>query len=49
MPETDKDAFAESNPVPDNFKTLQEMWEWYTPLIEAEEKWEKESEEQAEH
>ena len=38
FPMTIDDAFSESNPVPDNLKTLQELWDWHRPLIEAEEK-----------
>lgn len=30
------DIFRESNPVPEDFKTLQELWEWHKPLIKAE-------------
>lgn len=30
--------FLDGNQVPDNFRTLEEMWEWHRPLIEAEEK-----------
>lgn len=36
MPRTIDEAFRESNPIPQNFKTLQELWDWHTPLIEAE-------------
>ncbi len=42
-PLTVDEAFSESNPVPSSFKTLQEMWDWYKPLIDAEEKWKQES------
>ncbi|MFC2113302.1 hypothetical protein ACFLTA_08545, partial [Bacteroidota bacterium] len=44
MPLTPSEAFQEGNPVPQDFKTLEEMWEWYKPLIEAEEKYYKELE-----
>jgi hypothetical protein len=30
------DAFSESNPLQDNFKTLQEMWAWFQPLFDTE-------------
>jgi hypothetical protein len=40
-PMTINEAFSASNPVPDNFKSLKEMREWFKPLFEAEEKWEK--------
>ena len=36
LPMTISEAFRESNPVPQNFKTLDELWEWHEPLIEAE-------------
>lgn len=36
MPTTINEAFQDGNKVPDNFKTLEEMWEWHTPLIESE-------------
>jgi hypothetical protein len=41
FPVTEDEAFSDSNPVPSNFKTLDEMWTWYKPLIDAEEKWKK--------
>ena len=44
MPMTPAEAFSESNPVPNNISTMEELWEWHRPLIEAEEKWKKESE-----
>lgn len=31
-------AFQEQNPVPHNFDSLENMWKWFEPLIEAEEK-----------
>jgi len=37
LPTTPDEVFQEGNKVPDNFKTLEEMWEWYQPLIDAEE------------
>lgn len=43
-PTTPDEAFQEGNPVPQDFKTLEEMWEWYKPLIDAEEKYYKELE-----
>lgn len=36
QPLSPKEAFRTSNPVPDNFQTLEELWEWHRPLIEAE-------------
>jgi hypothetical protein len=35
-PLTIAEAFRESNPIPDSFKTLSELWDWHKPLIEAE-------------
>ena len=32
------EAFAEPNPVPQDFKTLEEMRAWYKPLVDAENK-----------
>ncbi len=39
MPRTVDEAFSESNPIPDNLETLEELWEWHKPLIEAENNW----------
>ncbi|GAA4448668.1 hypothetical protein GCM10023189_06870 [Nibrella saemangeumensis] len=36
MPLTPSEAFQEGNPVPQSFRHLHEMWEWYRPLVEAE-------------
>lgn len=36
MPITYSEAFQEGNPIPRNFKTLKELWDWYKPLIKAE-------------
>jgi hypothetical protein len=36
MPMTPSDAFQDGNKVPDNFKTLEEMWNWYKPIVDAE-------------
>lgn len=33
---TPDEAFQQHNPVPQDFRTLPEMWEWFKPLIEAE-------------
>ena len=38
---TPEEAFSESNPVPSDFTTLQQLWDWFKPLIEAESKWKK--------
>lgn len=32
------EAFSASNPVPDDFKTLQELRDWFKPLFDAEKK-----------
>lgn len=45
-PLTPDEAFSASNPVPNNFKTLKELWDWHRELIDAEEKWEAENGEQ---
>lgn len=37
LPMTPNDMFQDGNQVPDNFKTLDELWEWHEPLIKAEE------------
>lgn len=44
MPMTIDEAFSASNPVPSDFKTMEELWNWFKPLVDAEEKWKKESE-----
>ena len=36
MPLTPSEAFSENNPVPKNIQTLEELWNWFKPLIEAE-------------
>nr|NQU91504.1 hypothetical protein [Bacteroidota bacterium] len=41
LPFTFGEAFSESNPVPSNFKTLDELWDWHKDLIEAENEWKK--------
>jgi hypothetical protein len=38
QPMTINHMFLDGNQVPDNFRTLEEMWEWHRPLIEAEKK-----------
>ncbi|CAN5572457.1 hypothetical protein BH11BAC5_BH11BAC5_21050 [soil metagenome] len=42
-PMTPSEAFSASNPVPKNFKTLQELWDWHEELVHAENRWEKEN------
>lgn len=44
-PLTIEEAFSASIPIPSNFKSLKELWNWFKPLIEAEEKWKKEEKE----
>ncbi len=39
FPFTIEEALSASNPVPSNFETLQELWDWHQPLIDAEKKW----------
>ncbi len=36
QPITISEAFRHSNPIPQDFKTLDELWKWHEPLIEAE-------------
>ncbi|MEO7214920.1 hypothetical protein [Mucilaginibacter sp.] len=38
QPFSPSDAFQDGNRVPDNFQTLDEMWDWYKPIVAAEEK-----------
>jgi len=41
LPGTLAEVFSESNPVPAELGTLEELWEWHKPLIEAENEWKK--------
>jgi hypothetical protein len=43
LPMTIDEAFSESNPVPKDLKTLEELWLWHKPLIDAENEWKKQS------
>lgn len=43
-PMTPSEAFRSNNPIPDNFKTIEELWEWHQPLIKAEKRKESEKE-----
>lgn len=36
LPATAEETFVESDPTPQDFKTFQEMWDWYQPLIDKE-------------
>jgi len=36
MPMTPDEAFSASNPVPSDFKTLEDLWDWHKDLVEAE-------------
>jgi hypothetical protein len=40
---TEDEAWSESNPIPSDFKTLQELWDWHKPLVKAEEEWKKQN------
>lgn len=40
QPVTPDEALRQNNPIPRNFKTLKELWEWHQPLIDAEEEME---------
>jgi len=42
LPMTIDEAFSESNPVPSDFNTLNELWDWHKNLVEAENEWKKE-------
>ncbi len=44
LPLTIGEAFSESNSVPSDIKTLQELWDWHKPLIDAENEWKKKNE-----
>lgn len=39
LPFTSAEAFSESNPIPSNISSMEELWDWHKPLIEAEEHW----------
>ena len=36
LPTTPDEAFQHPNPVPQDFQTLEEMWAWFKPLVDAE-------------
>ncbi len=36
QPLTPNESFRQNNPVPQNFKTLEELWDWHRPLLDAE-------------
>ncbi|MEZ4720899.1 MAG: hypothetical protein R2813_03370 [Flavobacteriales bacterium] len=38
QPMTVSEAFQEGNIVPDNFRSIEELWKWHEPLIQAEKK-----------
>lgn len=44
QPLTPAEAFRSSNPIPQDFKTRDDLWKWHEPLIEAEIKKAKENE-----
>lgn len=46
LPNSPSEGFSENNPIPNNFKTLDELWEWHRPLIEAENKWKEKNKEE---
>lgn len=37
-PMTPDEAFSESNPIPNDLKTMEDLWDWHRPLIKAEQK-----------
>lgn len=38
MPMTINEAFQDGNKIPNDFRNLEELWDWHRPLIEAEKK-----------
>jgi hypothetical protein len=48
MANSPEESFVKSTPIPQNFKTQQEMWDWFQPFIDKEEEakeiWKKEEE-----
>lgn len=36
LPVTPREAFQESNPIPQHFDSLKDLWEWHKPLLDAE-------------
>ena len=42
LPMTPSDAFSASNPITSDIKTLQELWDWHKPLVDAENEWKEE-------
>lgn len=44
LPMTPDEAFSESNPIPSDISTLEELWDWHKPLIEAEKIWKEKNE-----
>lgn len=36
LPATPEEAFQEPNPIPQRFNTLEDLWEWHKPLLDAE-------------
>jgi hypothetical protein len=43
LPLSIDEAFSESNPIPSDFKTLAELWNWHKNLVEAENEWKKQN------
>ena len=39
LPLTPDEAFSDSNPISSDIKTLQELWDWHKPLVDAENEW----------
>lgn len=37
QPMSPQEAFREPNPIPNNFATLHDFWQWHLPLVKAEE------------
>ncbi|HOE15658.1 MAG TPA: hypothetical protein PLH82_03310, partial [Candidatus Paceibacterota bacterium] len=46
LPNSPSEAFSANNPVPNDIKTLDKLWEWHSSLVEAENKWKEENKEE---
>ncbi|MGL2992942.1 hypothetical protein [Flavobacterium sp. TSSA_36] len=38
LPMSPNEAFQDGNQIPDNFTSLEQLWDWHRPLVEAEKK-----------
>lgn len=46
LPLSPDEAFSASNPISSDIKTLQELWDWHKPLVDAENEWKKQNPEE---